>query len=378
MDTLELEKVLDKGEAPPSYGVLSKSWLRRALAAAGLWLDERTGWVSAVRSLLDWPVPTYAARNILYSLGGLTFLSLLLQFSTGILMAFHYDPSIADAYNSVDYITYYAPLGWLVRSLHYYNASAIVVLAVLHLLRTFAFGAYQRPREITWLSGVLLLLVVMAFAFTGYLLPWDQQSYWSTKVSLGIAGTMPAIGELLTRILAGGPSMGQLTLLRFYIIHTMLLPLTLLLMLALHLFQLRRHGFAPLPRRDRQTDNKFVPLYPNWVARDVVLGLGLLCVLFVFSWTQRAPLEFPADPTSVEYEPRPEWYFLFLYKILSYTPGFLEPLVIVLLPAVIIGSMVLLPFVDRNEGQPLWRKPALMATALFYIGIILLFTGLAL
>jgi ubiquinol-cytochrome c reductase cytochrome b subunit len=308
-------------------------------------------------------------------LGGLTLISFMLQALTGILLVFYYDPSVEGAYNSVDYITYLLPLGWLVRGVHHYGSSAMVILVSLHMLRTYFFSAYKRPREINWLTGVLLLFLVLAFGFTGYLLPWDQKGYWATKVGTEIAGSVPFFGPQIRALMRGGESLGQVTLTRFYATHIMLLPATVGLLIVAHIFQLRFHGMAPPITEGAKKDaKKFVPFFPHWVITDVVAGLGMLALLVYMSWANRAPLEFPADPTSSSYIPRPEWYFLFYFQLLKYFPGALEPVVTVAIPLFIFGSMVLLPFIDTSTERRPWRKPVTTLAALFYIVVIVLFT----
>lgn len=342
--------------------------------AAVDWIDERTGLVRPISAFFNYPVPLYVHKNLLYSLGGLTFITISLQVITGILLSFYYDPSPQDAYNSVDYITYILPLGWLIRGVHVHNASVIVVLAFLHLLRVFFYSAYKKPREITWLSGILMLITILAFAFTGALLPWDQSAYWATKVGTEIAGTVPLLGGLILRLLRGGESLGQATLSRFYIFHIALLPTFLILLIGVHIHQLRFHGVAPpITQKGRALAKKFIPFFPHWMVVDGTLGFLLLLLLIGFSYVRRAPLEFPADPASTDFLPRPEWYFLFLFQLLKYFPGLLEPIATAVIPALVIGSMLVLPFIDKGEERIPWRKPLITVIGLVYIlGIILL------
>ncbi len=339
------------------------------------WVDERTGLSGPVRDFLNYPIPQYVHKNFLYTLGGLTLIALILQVVTGILLVFYYDPSVEGAYNSVDYITYILPLGWLVRGVHHYGSSAMVILVVLHMLRTYYFSAYKKPREINWLTGVLLLFLVLAFGFTGYLLPWDQKGFWATKVGVEIAGSVPIFGTQLMALMRGGQDLGQVTLTRFYATHIMLLPAVVGLLVVAHIFQLRYHGMAP-PITAHAKDNakKFVPFFPHWVLTDTVAGLGLLALLVYLSWANRAPLEFPADPTSSNYIPRPEWYFLFYFQLLKYFPGALEPVATVAIPLFLFGSMILLPFIDRSEERRPWHKPVTTLVSIFYIVVILIFT----
>ena len=349
------------------------------MSKVGRWIDERTGLGGPVRSFLNYAVPGYVHKNALYMLGGLTLIIFALQAFTGILLAFFYDPSTEGAYNSVDFITYTLPLGWLIRGIHHYGASAMVILTALHMLRTYFFSAYKKPREINWLTGVLLLFLTLAFGFTGYLLPWDQKGYWATNVGTRIAGSVPLIGDALMQLMRGGANLGQATLTRFFATHVLLLPATLALLIAVHIFQLRYHGMSPaITEKGKKEGGKFVPFFPYWVVNDAIAGLGMLAILIFLSATQRAPLEFPADPASSHFVPRPEWYFLFYYQMLKYFPGGLEPVATVLIPLFIFGSMVLLPFIDKGEERRPWKKPVTTIAAVFYIVVIVVFTALAL
>ncbi len=342
------------------------------------WFDERTGLSGPVRDFLNYPVPKYVHRNFLYTLGGLTLISFLIQVVTGILMAFYYDPSTEGAYNSVDYISYQLPLGWLIRGVHHYASSAMVILVSLHMLRTYYFSAYKKPRELNWLTGVLLFFLVLSFGFTGYLLPWDQKGYWATKVGTEIAGSVPLIGSFLMHLMRGGDMLGQATLTRFYAGHILLLPASVAVLIVAHIFQMRFHGMAPAITKKAQAQSKiFVPFFPDWAITDTLCGLGLLALLVYMTWANHAPLEFPADPTSNNYVPRPEWYFLFYFQLLKYFPGALEPVATILIPLFIFGSMVLLPFVDLSEERRPWRKPVTTLVSIFYIIVIVVFTILA-
>lgn len=370
MTTLDKRKQLPERILFPNVG----RWGRSVYT----WVDERTGLGRPISAFFNYPVPLYVHRNVFYSLGGLTFITLSLQIITGILLSFYYDPSPQDAYNSVDYITYFLPLGWLVRGIHVYNASLIVLLSFLHMLRVFFYSAYKKPREITWLSGILMLLITLAFAFTGALLPWDQSAYWATKVGTEIAGTVPLIGGLIIRLLRGGETLGQATLSRFYILHIALLPTILILLIVLHVHQLRFHGVAPpLTQKGQAFAKRFIPFFPHWMVVDGTLGFFLLLLLIGFSYVRRPPLEFPADPTSTDFLPRPEWYFLFLFQLLKYFPGPLEPIATAVIPSVIIGSMLILPFIDKGGERLPWRKPVTTAVAMVYIAGIVLLTILA-
>lgn len=339
------------------------------------WLDNRTGFGEPLRAFLNYPVPEYVHKNLLYSLGGLTLIALILQMVSGVMLVFYYDPSAQEAYNSVDYLTYQASLGWLVRGVHHYGASAMVILVTAHMLHTYFTSAYKRPREINWISGVLLLMLTLAFGFTGYLLPWDQRGYWATKVGTEIAGSVPLVGNYLALFMRGGEHLGQVTLTRFYAIHVIILPVTLLSLVVLHLQQLRRHGMAPpITKSAKARAHRFVPFYPHWVLTDIILGIILLVALAGLSWWIRAPLEFPADPTSSNYVPRPEWYFLFIFEMLKYFPGPWEPVAAVFLPLLVVGGLIALPFLDTSDERRPWRKPLTTGIAIICLFLIVFLT----
>jgi ubiquinol-cytochrome c reductase cytochrome b subunit len=364
-----VEESEQKSKEP--IGASRMGWAR-SLAA---WVDERSGFSHPLRKFFLYPVPVYVHKNILYSLGGLTFITIMLQMASGVLLTFYYDPSPAEAYNSVDYVTYQLPTGSLVRGIHVYNTSVIIVLVSLHMLRTFLFSAYKKPREITWLSGLAMFLIVLGLAFTGDLLPWDQSGYWATKVGTEIAASVPLVGGWIAQLLRGGPILGQGTLSRFFVLHVLLFPSILLALIGLHIHQLRFHGVAPpITARGKALAQKFVPFFPHWMTVDAVLGLVLLTALIFTTWIRHVNLEFPADPTSADYTPRPEWYFLFLFQSLKYFPGSLEPVAAFLIPILIVGGLVLLPFLDRGEERRPWRKPVTSILAIVFILLIVALT----
>ncbi|NIA24940.1 MAG: DUF4405 domain-containing protein [Gammaproteobacteria bacterium] len=212
------------------------------------WIDDRTGWRRIWETLFLRKIPKV---NWLYTLGSATLFVAINQIVTGILLSIYYVPSPQDAYASVQYITNEVSAGWLIRGLHHWGASAMVALAILHMLRVIFHGAYKYPREITWFTGVLLLLVVFGFGFTGYLLPWDQKAYWATTVGTRIVAVVPGIGEWLLRVSRGGDELSAVTLTRFFGTHVWVLPALLLLLLGIHLFLIVRIGISAPPKRRR-------------------------------------------------------------------------------------------------------------------------------
>ncbi len=213
----------------------------------GNWLDERLGWRGVWDAIFLRKIPKV---NWFYALGSATLFVAVLQIVTGILLTIYYVPTPDHAYDSVQYITTQVTAGWLIRGLHHYGASAMVVLTVVHMIRVIVYGAYKFPREVTWFTGVGLLLVVVGFGFTGYLLPWDQKAYWATTVGTRIAGTAPGIGETILLIMRGGDELSAVTLARFFGVHVWVLPTVLLLLLGTHLYLVIRNGISAMPKKD--------------------------------------------------------------------------------------------------------------------------------
>lgn len=214
----------------------------------GQWLNERTGIKDISRVLLGRMVPL---TDWSYTLGSATLFVMILQMLTGILLSIYYVPTPDHAWSSVNYIQNEVLFGWLIRGIHHFGASAMVILVGLHMIRVVIYGAYKYPREVTWLTGVVLLIVTMAFAFTGYLLPWDQKAYWATTVGTQFVRTTPVIGSWLLMVVQGGPTLSAVTLARFYGTHVWILPATLLLIVAIHLYLVVRLGISAPPWKIR-------------------------------------------------------------------------------------------------------------------------------
>jgi quinol-cytochrome oxidoreductase complex cytochrome b subunit len=210
------------------------------------WLDERIHWQGVWQAIFLRKVPKV---NWFYTLGSATLFVALNQAVTGILLTIYYVPTPDHAYDSVQFITQEVTAGWLIRGLHHWGASAMVVLCILHMLRVIFHGAYKFPREVTWWTGVILLVVVIGFGFTGYLLPWDQKAFWATTVGTRIAGVTPVIGDALLRLLRGGEELTAVTLARFYGIHVWVLPASLLLLIGFHMYLVIRIGISAVPKR---------------------------------------------------------------------------------------------------------------------------------
>ncbi|WP_455378111.1 cytochrome b N-terminal domain-containing protein [Petrachloros mirabilis] len=336
------------------------------------WLDTRLKLTPLEHTLLDEPIP--GGANWIYVFGSATLFLFCLQALTGMFLVLYYVPSPDSAYDTVQFIQHEVPFGWFVRGLHHWGASAVMAAIGLHLLQVYLYGAYKRPRELMWMVGVILLLFMMGFGFTGYLLPWDQNAYWATQVGTNMVASIPLIGDGLVRVLRGGDSLGALTLSRFFAVHTLFLPAMIVCGIALHLFLLRRVGPAG-PWTPEESQQRSEPFYPRQVYMDAIVMLGLFVMVVGLAWTLEFPLADRADPADHTFTPVPEWYFLFFYQLLKYMSGPLEPLATWVLPTLFIFGLLLLPFLDRNpERRPSSRPIAVTVCATFLAIVFTLLT----
>lgn len=338
------------------------------MSRLGDWLEERTGYRRALQVALDEPVRGGASWA--YVFGSVLTFVLLLQAATGVLLALYYSPSSQTAWASVAYIQDQVTLGWLIRGLHSHGASAMVILAGLHMLQVAIYGAYKKPREVNWIVGVLMLGLILAFALTGYLLPWDQKGYWATKVATGILGSTPLVGGWLQRAIQGGNEYGNLTLTRFYAIHVFILPALTFGLVAVHVLLFRKHGVTPKwGKSEAELDARTQPFWPDQLFKDMIAILAVALALFaVTGATKGVPLEAPADPAS-GYDARPEWYFLPLFQLLKYFHGAMEQVAALGAPLIAVGFLLLLPFLDRSpDRSPARRVPYLAVLFAGFIG----------
>ena len=308
------------------------------------WFDHRTGLETAIRKFLYEDIPASSGWHQVF--GSVAAFLFMVQAFTGALLAFNYAPTPGDAYNSLRYILTEVTGGRLIRGLHHWGASMIVVVVVLHMVQVFLYGSYKKPREATWMVGVVLLLLTMAYGLTGYLLPWDNRAYWGTVVATQIAASMPLVGPYLSRLLGSVGDIGVVTFARFYGLHVLLLPPATTFLIAMHIYLVRKHGVAPTVEDEALPRKKF---YPEQVFKDTVAISVAFAILFTLAVAVRVPLERLADPTDTSYIPRPEWYFLFLFQTLKLFGGSLELVGTVLLPTLAILALMLVPFWDRGR-----------------------------
>jgi len=339
--------------------------MRAGLMRALEWFKARTGLDAAISGALDEPVPGGARFQYVFG-SVLTFL-FMQQVVLGILLAFYYSPSAADAWASTAYLNDQVRAGWFLRGLHHNGSSAMVVVVVLHLLQVVWAGAYRAPREVNWWTGLAMGGLVLAFALTGYLLPWDQKGYWATQVATGIMGSVPG-GDPLKQVIQGGPEYGNLTLTRFFALHVFVLPLVLGGLLAAHIALFRRHGVTPPANlTDAELKKKTQPFWPNQLFLDVLAMAICAAVLIGMTvHTHGAELFAPADPAS-NFVARPEWYFLFLYQLLKYFEGPLQIVATVLLPGAVAVTLFALPWFDRATS----RRASARWPALSVVGVLM-------
>ncbi|MFL6353291.1 MAG: cytochrome b N-terminal domain-containing protein [Bryobacteraceae bacterium] len=327
------------------------------------WLDRRTGIETAIRNFLDEDIP--ASTSWPQAFGSVALFLFLTQAFTGILLALNFAPTAGDAYNSLQYIVREVAAGQMIRGLHHWGATMMIIVVVLHMTQVFLWGAYKKPREATWHIGVVLLLLTLGFGLTGYLLPWDNRAYWGTVVTTQIAGSIPFVGPYLERLIGAEDGVGVVTFARFYGLHVQLLPAVTALLIGVHVYLVRRHGITR-PALDNRPDRKF---HPEQTFKDSTAVFVAFVILFALTVFARVPLERLADPTDSTYIPRPDWYFLFLFQMLKLFKGTLEPIGSFLLPTLGVGLLFILPFVDRARVRRVReRTVAITLVVAAYIG----------
>ena len=345
------------------------------------WLDDRLGFSTTFKPLIEHPVPPTGWD---YTLGSATLIAFTVQVVTGVALAFTYIPTPDHAYESLEFITNGAILGSVVRGIHFWGASAMVLLVCAHAAQVFLVGAFKYPREVNWLSGTLLLVFTFGMAFTGQLLRWNQDAYWAVVVGAAQAARAPLIGDWLTGILFAGPSIGGGTLTRFYATHVFMFPAIIFGLLGLHLYLVIRHGVSEPPIPGVKVDPKTYkqryqelmhkigePFWPDAGWKDVVFALAVgSIVLMLALWLGPPELGNKADPTVVQAYPRPDWYFLCYFALLALIPASVEDWFIIGFPLVLGLLFVLLPFVaSTGERSPRRRPWAVGVVALFGVSV---------
>jgi ubiquinol-cytochrome c reductase cytochrome b subunit len=348
------------------------------------WLDDRLGYSTTIKPLVEHPVPDTGWD---YTLGSATLIAFVVQVVTGVALAFSYVPTPDHAYESLDFITTGAVLGSVVRGIHFWGASAMVLLVSAHAAQVFLVGAFKFPREVNWLSGTMLLVFTFGMAFTGQLLRWNQDAYWAVVVGASQAARAPIIGDWLTGVLFAGHSVGGATLTRFYATHVFMIPAIIFGLLGVHLYLVIRHGVSepPVPGEvvDRKTYRQHyaermhkvgVPFWPDAGWKDVVFALAVGTIVLVLAVVLGPPeLGNKADPTVVQAYPRPDWYFLWYFALLALIPPNVEDWFIIGFPLVVGLAFILLPFIAPvGERSPRRRPWAVAIVGLFTVSVAVL------
>jgi ubiquinol-cytochrome c reductase cytochrome b subunit len=353
----------------------------RMISKIAGWFDQRLQLGPLLRDTMRHPVPRRTA-SWAYVFGSAAMTAFGLQLVTGILLAIVYVPSAAEAWNSLQALNQQIAFGWFIRALHGWGSNFMIAIVLIHMVQVFLFGAYKFPRELTWVVGVFLLLVTLGMAFTGQVLRFDQDAYWGLGIGASIASRVPVVGPTLVTLLLGGPIIGGATLSRFYALHVFVVPGLLIGFVAVHVLLVLRLGVNewPMPGRVVRRDTYVreyhelaqrdgVPFVPNAVWKDIVFsGFILLaiagCAYFLGPFGPAGP----PDPTIIETAPRPDFFFLWLYALLSFLPPAAETPLLLIAPPLIILALLLLPFL-AGEGEKSWRRRPIAVLTVLLVAV---------
>jgi ubiquinol-cytochrome c reductase cytochrome b subunit len=349
------------------------------------WLEARLQLRESLLPMMRHPIPRGSAGPMgwWYVFGSASLTLLLLQILTGIGLALVYVPTAGEAHASLEYLNYQQPWGWFLRALHYYSGSGMVVMVLVHMTQVFLHGAYKYPRELTWLVGVGLLLCTLGMIFTGQVLCWDSDAYWGVGVGASMAGRVPWLGPYLVQLLLGGPVIGGDTLSRFFALHVFVIPGLLLVLLALHLWLVLKRGISepPVPGQvvDPETyDERYekelkqgVPFLGEAMRKDALFSALVVIAVVVIAAIAgpKGPNGFP-DPAIMQANPRPDWPFLWLFALLALSPPEAETFIMLILPVLLIGGLLLVPFINnRGERAPSRRPVAVLLVVVTFTAL---------
>jgi len=364
--------------------------MRMMITSIGQWFDRRLQLAAPVREIAEHPVPRSTA-SWWYVFGSAALVVFILQLMTGILLALIYVPSGAEAWSSLQVLNHSVTLGWFVRAMHGWGSNFMVALVLIHMMQVFLFGAYKFPRELTWILGVFLLLMTLGMAFSGQVLRFDQDAYWGLGIGASIASRVPVLGSAIVKLMLGGPIIAGATLSRFFTLHVFVIPGLLISFVCLHLLMVVKLGINewPMPGRivkratyindyHELTKKDGAPFVPYAVWKDMFFAAFIIlavaaCALYFgpFGPTGRP------DPTIIQTVPKPDYFFLWLYALLSLLPPSLETPALLVGPVVVIAGLLLLPFLS-GEGEKSWKRRPIAVLTVMLIAITLgTFTHLA-
>ncbi|MGH9400742.1 MAG: cytochrome b N-terminal domain-containing protein [Terriglobia bacterium] len=350
------------------------------------WFDDVTGVSGWLIPLAKHPVPHARKSAWFYVLGSATLLVFIVQVVTGVALSSAYVPSAGEAYHTLSFINS-ARFGHIVRGIHYYGASAMVILIGIHAIRVYLFGAYKYPRQMGWITGAILLLLVLGMAFTGQLLSWDQTGFWSVVIAAQQAGRTPFIGNWLGHFILAGDTAGGATLSRFFALHVFFIPALIFFFIGFHLYLVIRNGISEPPKMGRVVDPKTyrkwydelvhregIPFWPDAAWRDAVFGLIVIASVVALAVIIGPPaLGRPPDPSIIQASPRPDWYFLWYFALLAMLPRWSESYVIILGPMLLIVALILLPLVASKGERSPFKRPWSFVVVAFVVFMIAFF-----
>jgi len=362
----------------------------RLIRQLGNWLDQRLQLGAPIRETMQHPIPRDTA-SWYYVFGSAAMTAFGLQLVTGILLALIYVPSAGEAWNSLQILNHQVSLGWFIRALHGWGSNFMLAIVLVHMVQVFLFGAYKFPRELTWIIGIFLLLMTLGMAFTGQVLRFDQDSYWGLGIGASIASRVPIVGPAIVKLMLGGPIIAGATLSRFFALHVFVIPGSLMLFVGLHVLLVLKLGVNewPMPGRlvrradyvqkyHALTRTQGVPFMPYGVWKDAVFSGVILLVIAACAlyFGPFGPTGQP-DPRVIQTAPRPDFFFLWLYALLSLLPPSLETPVLLIGPVIALILLLVLPFFS-GEGEKSWkRRPIAVLTILLTAVALGTFTNLA-
>lgn len=353
--------------------------MKRLAIRTWQWIDDRLGIVELIGPAAKHLVPRDA--RWWYTFGSATLVAFVVQVVTGVALSFSYISSASQAYQTLQFISHDAPFGSFLRGMHYFGASAMILMVGAHMAQTFLFGSYKFPREMNWTTGVLLLGFTLLMGFTGQLLRWDQTATWSVVIAAEQAGRVPLIGNWLAQFILGGATIGGATLSRFYAIHVFMVPALLFIFIALHLRLVLRHGIAEPPvagkpvhpdtyrqQYHKDLEKTGVPFWPDGAWRDFVVGTALIiAIAFCALYLGPPVLGKPPDPSILQADPRPDWYLLWYFAVLALMPPKLEGYVMILGPALIGILLLIVPMLNNRGERAPSRRPWAIAVVLLSV-----------
>ncbi len=342
------------------------------------YFDERLQ-LSAIGKLAQKKTVPEHKHSFWYYFGGICLFLFIIQVITGILLLLYYKPTMDSAYESIQFIMSEVKFGWLIRSVHSWTANILIGAIFVHMFSTFFLKAYRRPRELTWVTGFFLLLLFLAFGFSGYLLPWNELSFFATRVGADIAGSVPVVGQAIKTFILGGPDVSGSTISRFFWLHIAVLPIITAALLGIHILLVQILGMSrPIGLPD--SEGREVPFFPNFVLKDalgwmlILTLVGILCVFFPWELGKKADV-FAATPLGI----KPEWYFTFMFTTLKIIPGhilFMEGEVLAIFGFMIGGLLwMLVPYLDRKAARE-QRSPGYTFAGLLVLLYIIVMTAL--